>query len=80
MIREVLVAAGIFYLLINLVQGLARAETQIQAIVFGTGLLIITGAYWIRDEKNIHHAEIPVVWAAVFLFVAYAAAKFLGVV
>lgn len=79
MIREVLLGAGVTYLIILAIQIIQRPSTALGALAAGSLIMIAVGCYWYNSHEAIHRWEITMLWSAVFLFVIYGVLKFLGV-
>jgi len=79
MIREILLGAGITYLVILIIQIGQRPSTALGALAAGSLILIATGCYWYSRHESVHKWEIVMLWAAILLFVIYGIMKFLGV-
>jgi hypothetical protein len=71
MIREIVLAGGAFYLLINAIQLAQNQTVGGEALVVGIIYLVGVGAFWFREEQPLKKWEYPVVWVAVLLFVVY---------
>ena len=71
MIREIVLAGGIFYLVINAVQLVQHQSVAGEGLVIGIIYLIGVGAFWYSQEEPLKKWEYLVVWTAVLLFVVY---------
>jgi multisubunit Na+/H+ antiporter MnhB subunit len=80
MIREVILGGGIIYLIIILLQAIARPSVGMEAIVAGSILAVATAFYWYRNHEGLHRWEAVALWGAVFLFLLYGVLKYTGVV
>jgi hypothetical protein len=80
MIREVVLGAGITYLLLLAFQIIQRPSTATAAIAAGSLIMIGAGFYWYGSHKGVHKWEIIMLWAAILLFVIYGILKFAGVI
>jgi hypothetical protein len=79
MIREVLLGAGITYLIILVIQIGQRPSTALGALAAASLILIATGFYWYSRHEGVHKWEIIMLWSAILLFVIYGIMKFFGV-
>jgi hypothetical protein len=80
MIREVLLGAGITYLLILAIQIIQRPSFAIAALAAGSLIMVGTGFYWYGSYEGVHTWEIIMLWSAILLFVIYGILKFAGVI
>ncbi len=80
MIREVLLGAGITYLIILAIQVLQRPSVASGAIAAASLIMIGTGFYWYHRDESVHTWEIIMLWSAVLLFVVYGILKYSGVI
>ncbi|MDD1711296.1 MAG: hypothetical protein LUQ37_10380 [Methanoregulaceae archaeon] len=80
MIREILLGAGVTYLVILVIQIGQRPSTALGALAAASLILIATGFYWYSSHEGVHKWEIIMLWSAILLFVVYGILKFLGVV
>lgn len=80
MIREVILVAGTIYLIILLLQAIARPSVGMEAIVAGSILAVATAFYWYRKHEGIHRWEAIALWGAVLLFLLYGVLKYTGVI
>jgi hypothetical protein len=80
MIREVVLGAGITYLLILAFQIIQRPSTATAAIAAGSLIMIGAGFYWYGSHEGVHTWEIIMLWSAILLFVIYGILKFAGVI
>jgi hypothetical protein len=80
MIREVLLGAGITYLVILAIQIVQRPTVALGALAAGSILMMAAGFYWYGNHEGVHKWEIVMLWSAIFLFVIYGVLKFLGVI
>jgi hypothetical protein len=78
MIREAILFGGLLYILITIAQIIDRPSIWIEGVIVAVVLAIATAYYLIKDEHRLHTAEIAALWAAVLLFVVYAAFKYGG--
>lgn len=79
MIREILLGAGITYLIILAIQVIQRPSVATGALAAGSVIMIAAGIYWYGSHEGVHKWEIIMLWSAIFLFVIYGILKFLGV-
>ncbi|MDD1707577.1 MAG: hypothetical protein LUQ33_00200 [Methanoregulaceae archaeon] len=79
MIREILLGAGITYLIILAIQIVQRPSTVVGAIAAGSLLMVAAGFYWYDSHEGVHRWEIIMLWSAILLFVIYGILKFSGV-
>jgi hypothetical protein len=79
MIREVILGAGIIYLIIILLQAIARPSVGMEAIAAGSILAVATAFYWYRNHEGLHRGETVALWGAVLLFLLYGILKYTGV-
>lgn len=79
MIREILLGAGITYLLILAIQIIQRPSVATGALAAGSLIMIAAGLYWYDSHEGVHRWEIIMLWSAIFLFVIYGILKFSGV-
>jgi hypothetical protein len=79
MIREILLGAGITYLLILAIQIIQRPSVATGALAAGSLIMIAAGFYWYDSHEGVHRWEIIMLWSAIFLFVIYGILKFSGV-
>jgi len=79
-IRKAILAAGIIYLAIILIQAMERASVLLQAAIFGVVLAGGTALYFYHDEHKLERLEITMLWFCILLFVLYMALKLAGVV
>ncbi|MBP1929255.1 hypothetical protein J2741_001802 [Methanolinea mesophila] len=80
MIREIILAGGAFYLLINIVQLVQNQSVGGEGLAVGVIYLIGVGAFWSREEEPLKKWEYLVIWVAVLLFVVYGALHYGGMV
>jgi len=80
MIREVLLGAGITYLIILAIQVLQRPSVASGALAAGSLIMIGTGCSWYGRDESVHAWEIIMLWSAVLLFVIYGILKYTGVI
>ena len=80
MFREILLGAGVTYLVILVIQIGQRPSTALGALAAASLILIATGFYWYSSHEGVHKWEIIMLWSAILLFVVYGILKFLGVV
>ncbi|MCE5297587.1 MAG: hypothetical protein MUE45_03565 [Methanoregulaceae archaeon] len=79
MIREILLGAGITYLIILAIQVIQRPSVATGALAAGSVIMIAAGIYWYGSHEGVHKWEIIMLWSAIFLFVIYGILKFSGV-
>jgi hypothetical protein len=79
MIREILLGAGITYLIILAIQIIQRPSVAMAALAAGSLILLATGFYWYGSHEGVHKWEIIMLWSAILLFVIYGILKFSGV-
>jgi hypothetical protein len=79
MIREILLGAGITYLIVLAIQIIQRPSIAMGALAAGSLIIIATGFYWYRGHEGVHKWEIIMLWSAILLFVIYGILKFSGV-
>ncbi|MFA4848945.1 MAG: hypothetical protein WC626_04385 [Methanoregula sp.] len=79
MIREVILFGGVLYILITIAQIIDRPSIWAEGVIVAVVLAIATAHYLIKDEHQLHTAEIAALWAAVLLFVVYGVFKYGGV-
>lgn len=79
MIREILLGAGITYLIILAIQIIQRPSVATGALAAGSLIMIAAGIYWYGSHEGVHKWEIIMLWSAILLFVIYGILKFLGV-
>lgn len=80
MIREILLGAGITYLIILAVQVIQRPTVATGALAAGSLIMIGAGFYWYGSHEGVHRWEVILLWSAILLFVLYGTLKFSGVV
>ncbi|WAC05983.1 MAG: hypothetical protein OS112_04965 [Methanoregula sp.] len=80
MIREVILAGGIIYVLINAIQVIQRPSVVMEGVLVGFTLSFATAFYLTRREHELHIAEAAALWAAVLLFAVYGFLKMGGVI
>ncbi|MDD1708624.1 MAG: hypothetical protein LUQ33_05595 [Methanoregulaceae archaeon] len=78
MIREILLGAGITYLLILLIQIVQRPSVATGALAAGSLIMMAAGFYWYSSHEGVHKWEIIMLWSAILLFVFYGILKFSG--
>jgi hypothetical protein len=79
MIREVVLGAGITYLIILAIQIIQRPSFASGALAAGSLIMIATGFYWYGSHEGVHKWEIIMLWSAILLFVIYGILKYSGV-
>ena len=79
MIREILLGAGITYLIILAIQIIQRPSVATGALAAGSLIMIAAGFYWYGSHEGVHKWEIIMLWSAILLFVIYGILKFSGV-
>lgn len=79
MIREILLGAGITYLIILAIQIIQRPSVAMGALAAGSLIILATGFYWYGSHEGVHKWEIIMLWSAILLFVIYGILKFSGV-
>ncbi len=80
MIRESILAGGIIYVLINVIQVIQRPSMVMEGVLVGFALSFATAFYLTRREHSLHTAEAAALWAAVLLFAVYGILKMGGVI
>jgi NADH:ubiquinone oxidoreductase subunit F (NADH-binding) len=80
MIREFILAGGILYVIITVIQVIQRPSILIEGVVVGFALSFATAFYLTRKEHMIHASEVVALWAAVLLFAAYGMFKLGGAI
>ena len=80
MIRKAILAGGLIYLAVTIVQLAERGSLLLQAVVFGAVLAGGTALYFYRDEHRLERIEIIILWSCILLFVLYMALRLAGVV
>jgi hypothetical protein len=80
MIREIVLAGGAFYLLINAVQLAQNQSVGEEGLAVGVIYLIGVGAFWYKEEDPLKKWEYLVIWVAVLLFVVYGVFHYGGMV
>ncbi len=80
MIRVVLVAGCMIYLLILVVQVWNRPSLWLEGLLIGTAIAAATAMYWFRDRVTLDLREKAALWAAVLLFLGYGIARLGGLV
>jgi len=80
MIRVVLVAGCVIYLLILVVQVWNRPSLWLEGLLIGTAIAAATAMYWFRDRVTLDLWEKAALWAAVLLFLGYGIARLGGLV
>jgi hypothetical protein len=80
MIREIVLAGGVFYLLINAIQLVQNQSVGGEGLAVGVIYLIGVGAFWYQEEEPLKKWEYLVIWVAVLLFVAYGMLHYGGMV
>jgi hypothetical protein len=75
MIREVVLSAGLLYILITAVQIVQAWEVRFEGIAVGVFLLVIIGIFWYEEEDRLKIWENAAVWSMIFLFVIYSLLK-----
>jgi uncharacterized membrane protein len=79
MIKEFVLAGGIFYILLDGVQIIGRPSVNMQGLAVGILLLAATSVFWYREEVPLKRWEYLLVWCAVMLFVLYGALNLGGI-
>jgi disulfide bond formation protein DsbB len=80
MIRECILAGGVIYVIIAIIQVVQRPSLAFEGIAVAIGLALATAFYLTRREHELHSWEAVAFWASVLLFAAYGILKFRGVV
>ncbi|MDH7511188.1 MAG: hypothetical protein QHH04_09145 [Methanolinea sp.] len=80
MIRVVLVAASLIYIMIIAAQVWDRPSLWLEGLLIGTALAAATAMYWFRDRVILDRWEKAALWAAVLLFLGYGLARLGGLV
>lgn len=80
MIRECILAGGILYVIITIIQVLDRPSILMEGVVVGFALSFATAFYLTRNEHTLHAWEAAALWAAVLLFAVYGMAKLGGAI
>lgn len=80
MIRECILAGGILYVIITVIQVIQRPSILIEGVVVGFALSFATAFYLTRKEHTLHASEAVALWAAVLLFAAYGMFKLGGAI
>jgi hypothetical protein len=80
MIRESILAGGIIYVIINVIQVIQRPSLVMEGVLVGFALSFATAFYLTRREHALHTAEAVALWATVLLFAAYGFLKMGGVI
>ncbi|HOS82291.1 MAG TPA: hypothetical protein PK445_06150 [Methanolinea sp.] len=80
MIRVVLVAAFLIYILIIAVQIWNRPSLWLEGFLIGAALAAAVAMYWFRDRIILDRWEKAALWAAVLLFLVYGLARLGGLV
>ncbi len=75
MIREVVLSAGVLYILITFVQIVQEWEVRFEGIAVGVFLLVAIGIFWYEEEDRLKIWENTAVWSMIFLFVIYSLFK-----
>jgi hypothetical protein len=75
MIREVVLSAGVLYILITFVQIVQEWEVRFEGIAVGVFLLVAIGIFWYEEEDRLKIWENTAVWSMIFLFVIYSLLK-----
>ncbi len=75
MIREVVLSAGVLYILITFVQILQEWEVRFEGIAVAVFLLVAIGIFWYEEEDRLKIWENTAVWSMIFLFVIYSLLK-----
>jgi hypothetical protein len=80
MIRESILAGGILYITITIIQVIQRPSLLREGVLVGSALSFAVAFYLTRSEQALHLWEKVALWAAVLLFAVYGFFKFGGVV
>ena len=80
MIRKAILAAGLIYLAVVIIQLAERTSLLVEAVVFGAVLAGGTALYFYRDEHRLERIEVIILWSCILLFALYMAMKIAGVV
>ena len=75
MIREVVLSAGVLYILITFVQIVQEWEVRFEGIAVAVFLLVAIGIFWYEEEDRLKIWENTAVWSMIFLFVIYSLLK-----
>ncbi len=75
MIRELVLLAGVTYIVIALVQWVENQTVQGEALVFAGILVFLSLIHHILDEERVKKFEIVGLWLMIALFAGYALAK-----
>jgi hypothetical protein len=79
MIRTYILAGGVIYVLIVIIQIIQRPAQAFEGIAVIAGLALATAFYLTRREHGLHASEAFAFWASVLLFAVYGILKFGGV-
>lgn len=80
MIRECILAGGVIYIMITIIQIIRRPALAFEGIAVAIALALATAFYLTRREHELHTWEAIAFWASVLLFAAYGILKFGGIV
>jgi hypothetical protein len=80
MIRECILAGGILYVIITVIQVIQRPSILMEGVVVGFALAFATAFYLTRNEHTLHASEAVALWAAVLLFAVYGMFKLGGAI
>ena len=80
MIRECILAGGILYVIITVIQVIQRPSILIEGVVVGFALSFASAFYLTRNEHTLHASEAAALWAAVLLFAVYGMFKLGGMI
>jgi hypothetical protein len=75
MIREIVLSAGLLYILLTVVQIVQAWEVRFEGIAVGVFLMIAIGIFWYEEEDSLKKWENTAVWSMIFLFVVYSLLK-----
>jgi len=78
LIRGVLFTGALAYIAVALLELMATASVEIQAIVAGLFLAATIALTLVKDEIALKRYEMTLLWMCVFLFGAYAALSYGG--
>ena len=80
MIRECILAGGILYVTITVIQVIQRPSILMEGVVVGFALSFATAFYLTRKEHTLHASEAVALWVAVLLFAVYGMFKLGGAI
>ncbi|RPI37181.1 MAG: hypothetical protein EHM53_11195 [Methanoregulaceae archaeon] len=79
MIRKCILAGGVIYVLIVIIQIIQRPSLAFEGIAVIAGLVLAAAFYLTHREHGLHASEAFALWASVLLFAVYGILKFGGV-